>query len=266
MKKIIIFLTIILLISVIITFVLFNNKPLKIYFFDVEKSDSILITYNDKNILIDTSKEDYSDRVIDYLNKYKVKTIDYLIITHYDKDHVGGASKIIDNFDIKNVYQSSYIKNSEYYNNYVNSLKEKNITPFTISDEYVFEIDDLKFKIYGTNMIYENDTSNNSSLVISLKYKNNSFLFAGDIEEDRIEDLINQNIDSHDLIKMPHHGNYNKKIDNLINKINPKYAIITNNTIDNKTINLLNKKNIKYYLTNEMVIVSSDGNNIIIKH
>ena len=266
MKKIVISLSLILIISLILVFVLTSNKELNIYFFSLDKSDSILITYKDKTILIDTSLDIYSNKIEKYLNKKNIKTIDYLIITHFDKDHVGGASKIIDNFDVKNVYQGNYIKNSEYYNNYINSLNKKEINPITITNNYSFNLEDLEFIIYAPNKLYESNSSNNSSLVISLKYKNNKFLFTGDIENERIKDFINEDINDYDLIKMPHHGKYHKELKGLLNKIKVKYAIITNNEADEKTISLLENSKIKYYLTMRNILVSSDGNNIVIKY
>lgn len=265
MKRIIISLTLILVVSLIIIFLITNKKELNIRFFSLDKSDSILITYKDKVVLIDTSLDIYSDKIINYLNQNNIKTIDYLIITHFDKDHVGGASKIIDNFDIKNAYQNSYIKDSEYYNNYINSLNKKSIKPKIIDNKYSFKLLDLDFIIYGTDKIYEDDTSNNSSLVISLKYKNNKFLFTGDIENDRINDFVNEDISNYDLIKLPHHGNYHKELKKLLDKTKVKYAIITNKDIEDKTINLLINNRISYYLTTKDILVSSNGNNITIK-
>ena len=270
MKKIIILLTLIIVTFIVILLFILNNKPLKILFFDSGKSDSILITYKDKVILIDTAQENYSNEIINYLNKKNIKTIDYLIITHFDKDHVGGASKIIDNFDIKNIYQSNYIKDSDYYNNYIKSLNNKNIKPKTIENKYEFKVEDLEFTIYGTDKIYEDDSSNNSSLITLLKYKNNSFIFTGDIENDRIRDFINEDINNIDLIKIPHHGKYEKELKNLLNKIKVKYAVITTSNEEkeeNKLIELLDKNKIKYYSTRKgSVLVLSNGSNITIKY
>jgi beta-lactamase superfamily II metal-dependent hydrolase len=243
-----------------------NDEYLKIKFFNVGKADSFLIYNSNYTVLIDTGENDTSKVIIDYLDNNKISKIDYLIITHFDKDHVGGASRIIDSFDIKNVCQSGYIKNSDYYLNYMNSLNKKNIKPNIIENTYSFNLDDLKFIIYGTDKIYEKDESNNSSLVVSLNYKDNNFLFTGDIEEDRISDFMNEELIKYDVIKMPHHGNYHKGLDELIDKIKVKYAIITNNEKDNKTINMLEEKNIKYYLTNKDVLISSDGNTIIVRY
>lgn len=270
MKKTIIILAIIIFICVFPLFFIIKDKPLKILLFNSGKSDSILITYKDKVILIDTALESYSNEIINYLNNKKIKKIDYLIITHFDKDHVGGASKIIDNFDIKNVYQSNYIKTSEYYDNYINSLNKKGIKPITIENNYTFKLDDLNLTIYGTNIVYDSDTSNNSSLVTLLKYKSNSFLFTGDIENDRIKDFVNENINNIDVLKMPHHGRYNKQLKKLIDKTKPKYVVITTSNEEkeeDKTVELLNQKNIKYYSTRKgKVLVLSDGKNITVKY
>lgn len=264
MKKIIIIL-ILFILSLMITIFLINKNNLNITFFAYQKSDSILITYKDKVVLIDTSLESYSNALINNLNKKNIKTIDYLILTHFDKDHIGSSSKVIDNFNIKNILTGDYIKESEYYNNYIDSINRKNLKPIEFENVYKFNIYDLEFMVYKPNKEYESDSSNNSSLVVSLKYKNNKFLFTGDIENERIKDL--DNLDTYDLIKMPHHGKYNKELDNLLDKVKVKYAIITNDSIDTKTINLLNNKNIKYYYTNDKnIYVKSDGNKIYINN
>lgn len=265
MKKIITILTIILvfIVSLYIGFK-YINYDLKIVFFDVLKADSILITYKNTNILIDTGLEETSTTIIDYLNKKNIKKIDYVILTHYDKDHIGGIPLLAQNIDIGLIIQNSYIKESKYYDKYISSTQ--NINKNTVIEDYKIEIDDLKMNIMPSYIEYSKDTSNNSSLIISLEYKNNSFLFASDIKEDRINDYIKTNNKEYDLLKLPHHGKYNESIISLLNNVKPKYGIITNNNYDLDTIDILNKKNIKYYITDKKVLLESDGNNIKIKY
>ena len=65
---------------------------------------------------------------------------------------------------------------------------------------------------------------------------------------------------------MPHHGKYHKELDSLLNKIQPKYAVITTSNEEKeseKTINLLNRYGIKYYTTrNNPVTIKSNGEKI----
>lgn len=60
------------------------------------KSDAILIEQADFRMLVDTSFDDRADVILDYFSEHGIDTLDYLIITHFDKDHVGGADKILD--------------------------------------------------------------------------------------------------------------------------------------------------------------------------
>ena len=62
---------------------------------------------------------------------------------------------------------------------------------------------------------------------------------------------------------MPYHGNYQDNLDKLLGNIQPKYAIITNNKTDNKTIKLLDKYNVKTYITSYGdILVTSNGESI----
>lgn len=241
----------------------------KIYFFNAGKADAIILSKNNKYMMIDTGEENLSQGILNYLKNNNIKKLDYLIITHFDKDHVGSAASIINNVEIGEVLQSNVPKNSEYYNNYLASLETKEITPVTVSGDYEFSLDDLKIIVNGPEIIYENNQSNNSSLIVSVFDGNNSFLFMGDSQNARIKDFLNNNSNTYDFLKVPYHGNYLKQLNNLLNSINNKYGVLTCSNkegCDEKTLSVLDNYNIKYYLTkNGSVIVTSDGNNIKIK-
>jgi len=274
-KKESIIIIIILLIVSVVLFVIYKNKKIssdydfKIYFFNSGKADAILISKNNKYILIDTGEDILSDDILKYFENNKITRLEYLIITHFDKDHVGSASNIIDNIEIGEVLQSSYIKESEYYTNYINSLSNKSITPKTITGNYKLSFEDLDIVVNGPEELYENNKSNNSSLIVSIVYDNTKFLFMGDSENARIKDYINNNLDSYDFLKIPYHGNYLKKLNSLLDIVNPRYGVITCSNDDgceDKTLELLNSYNVRYYMTkNGSISVYSNGKKIIIK-
>ena len=245
-----------------------NNKNynFKIHFFAAGKADAILISYNKKYIMIDTGEQSLSDEILKYFKNNNIDKLDYLIITHFDKDHVGSASKIIDELDIDNVFQSNYPKDSEYYTNYLNSLSKKNITPETIVNDKEFSVDELNIKIYGPKKVYDKNESNNSSLITSIVYNNNSFLFMGDAQNARIKDFLEEDNNSYDFLKVPYHGRYLKRFDDLIEGRNIKYAVITSSdeeVEDSQTIKTLEDNNIHYYLTRKgQIDILSDGKNI----
>ncbi len=275
MKKDIIIMVIVGLFIAIILFFLYKNEKissdydLKIYFFNAGKADAILISKNEKYIMIDTGEESLSKEILNYFENNNIKRLEYLIITHFDKDHVGSASSIIDNIEIGEVLQSNSPKDSTYYQNYLNSLEKKNITPTTVSGDTKISFEKLKINVNGPETIYEKNESNNSSLIVSIIYNNNSFLFMGDSENARIKDFLKENNATYDFIKIPYHGNYLKRLDNLLEEINPKYGVITcsnSEGCEEETMNVIKSFQMKPYLTkNGSISVYSNGDNILIK-
>lgn len=246
-----------------------DDYPFKIHFFDVGKADSMIISYDNTYTLIDTAEEKDSSKIIEYLIKNNINKIDYLILTHFDKDHVGGASNIIDNFEVEHIYISNYPKDSEYYNKYIDSVNKKDIRTEMVTGNNIIDIidkTDYKMYINGPSKVFDKDSSNNSSLIVGIKYKDNSFLFMGDAQNDRIEEYIELDDNEYDFIKMPYHGNHLKRNKELINKYNFQYAVITSSDQkpeDDRTIELLNDYRIDYYLTrNGSIDVYSNGKNI----
>ncbi len=273
-RLVILFLVILILLFLLLAFYTDykrDDNNLNIYFFDAGKADSALVYTKDLVILIDTGEENLYSDIDTYLNKYGIDTIDYLIITHFDKDHVGSASSIIDNYNIRNVLQSNYPKDSDVYNKYIDSLKKKSIKAKTIKNEYNIDVSkDLKIVVNGpVKDEYEDSASNNSSLITSIYYKKNSFLFMGDAKDERIEEFLADNNEKYDFVKVPYHGRELDNLETLINSINPKYAVITssNKKIESDaTITILKKYNIDYYLTREgSILVNSNGTNITIR-
>lgn len=264
-----------IIIVTIVGILVYKNKKgnedydLSIYFFNAGKADSILISNNGKYILIDTGEEELGSAILSYLKNNNITKLDYLIITHFDKDHVGSASAIIDNVEVENVLQSNCPKESTYYDNYISSLANKNITAQTISGDFSFDLGDLKVTVNGPTELFNSDESNNSSLIVSVNYKDTNYLFTGDSQNDRIKDYLSNHSDTYDFIKIPYHGHYQKKLDDLLEVVQAKYAVITSSNYepeDDETVDLLNDFNIKYYLTrNGSVTILSDGKEIQIK-
>ncbi|MBQ4031852.1 MAG: MBL fold metallo-hydrolase [Bacilli bacterium] len=265
---IVIALLIVILGSILIvnSFKKIDDNDLKIYFFNAGKADACIISINGKYMMIDTGEKENSNEIIQYLKNNKIEKLDYLIITHFDKDHVGGAAKILESVQVDKVFDSTYPKESEEYNDYISALIVNKITAEHITDKRNVTLEGLDITVIGTDSIFDNNESNNSSLVVGIKYKNNSFLFTGDMQNARIKEYLNDNKDAYDFIKIPYHGHYMKRLDDLLETVKPKYAVITSSDKekeDDETINLLRNLGIKYYLTREgSITVRSNGNYI----
>lgn len=275
MNKKIIILVITLLLVVVCSIIFLISREdttgkLKIYFFNAGKADSCVI-YNDKfAVMIDTGEKELGEEILTYLENNNITKLDYLIITHFDKDHVGSASTIINSIEVDNVIQSNYPKESKVYNKYLSALENKSIEAVTLREDLEFSFGDVYFTINPPlEEVYSNNESNNSSLIVSLKYKNNSFLFMGDAENLRIKEYLSTNNLSYDFLKVPYHGHYQTTLDELIEVIKPKYSVITSSLEkkeDDTTLELLSNIGSKTYLTrNGSILITSDGDTINIK-
>lgn len=243
-----------------------GNSILNITFFDIGKADSILINIENKKILIDTGNDEDAEEIICHLKQEKIRTIDFLIITHFDKDHVGGADKILKELTIDSVITPNYESNSNEYNEFMDELNKTDATLIKLSSKKDIPLKTATCTIYPPEKNKYSEEDNDFSLVVSLIHGDNSFLFAGDSEEERLNELIENGHLEHTLLKVPHHGKYENNSENFFSLVNPKYAVITcsdKNLPDEEVIDRLKILGTQIYLTkNGTVLCSSNGSKI----
>ncbi len=224
----------------------------------------VLISQNHVTI-IDTGLNEFGSKLVEFLKSKGVTRVDDLIITHFDKDHVGGANNVIDNFDIGNVYVTYKSKDSDQIDEYLASMNAKNLTETVVSEEISFDADGINYHIYPPlRQEYEKKTSNNSSLVIMVTAGDSNMLFAGDAQKERINELLSTQGLEADIIKIPHHGRYSENTRDLIEYVSPKYAIITSSLEEpeeQEVMDILKELEVTTYLNRngDITITLSDG-------
>ncbi len=199
----------------------FNISILK-----VGQADAIILKTANHTAVIDCGEEDDGAEVVKHLTESGTDTIDYLFVTHFDKDHVGGASEVLDNFEASEIIMPDYVGTSDEYETFTGTLNEKNITPTLLTSETSFTLDDVLFEVYPPQKNDYKEPDNDHSLVISVTHGENKFMFAGDAEKDRLAELSKQLDLDHDFLKMPHHGNYNSGTTAFLKGVTPTYTVI----------------------------------------
>ena len=190
-KKIIKILTLknikILFVLIIIIVILFNIffylyfsilQNLKIYFIDVGQGDSTLIvTPNNKKILIDGG-EGKTDVLLSYLLDRRIKTIDYIIISHFDSDHCNGLIEVVEKLNVKNIIISKQAYLSDEYINIAKIINKKRINVIHVKQGDKISIDkNVNIHIFYPPKKLEYDDLNNNSIVAKISYNNFSILF-----------------------------------------------------------------------------------------
>ncbi len=233
-KKLFIFITIIILISQINII----DFKLKIYFFDVGQGDCTLIrTPYGKNIIIDggdgnSDKYDYGEKVVyPYLLDRRIKKIDYLVASHADSDHMGGLIYILENMKVEQILLGIQSQESNQLKDLIDIANKKKVKIIILKAGDEIKIDkDIRIKVLfpiKNNLILENSLNNNS-LVFKLKYNNFSMLFTGDIEEIAENELINlykDNLKS-TILKIAHHGSKSSSSKEFLKSVSPQIAVI----------------------------------------
>ena len=239
---------------------------LTVYAFSAGAADAFLITTENSAVLIDCAEKDDGKDIAGYLKENGIACIDYLIITHFDKDHVGGAGKVISSVTVNHILQSDYPKESSVYDKYMDAISEAGIQAETITEDIVFELDGVQYRIDAPAGGYSSDESNNSSLIVSITNGNDKLLFMGDAEDERIKEYLDQNRDTYDFLKVPHHGRSSDMSAELISTVDPEIAVITSSGKDKEdkdVVHCLEQIGAEVYLTRkDPVVIESDGNSI----
>lgn len=242
------------------------SGKLEISFLKAGKADAIVIKTENKFAVIDCGEKGDGKKILEYADQYGTDTVDVLFITHFDKDHVGGAAKVINGLNVKKIITPDYEAESDEYKNYEAAAAEKNITPDKLTEKESFVLDDVLFEVYPPEKKVYSEGDNDYSLAISITHGETGFLFTGDAEAERTEEII-QTVDGrYDLLKIPHHGRYNKNTEALVKAVMPKYSVICDsekNYAEDDTLKILEEYGSKIYHTADgTVSVISDGKNI----
>ena len=238
-----------------------------IYAFKAGKADSFLVETDGGFVLIDAGEKEMGEEIVNKLAEDGIDYLDYVIVTHFDKDHVGGMSKVLKNIEVGTVLQSNYSKNSGEYAKYSAALAASGASAVTVTDDYSFELGGAHFVVNGpAQEEYADSPSNNSSLITEIEYGDLRFLFMGDAEEARVAEFIDNNNQKYDFVKMPYHGAHLANLDEFLDNVSPKYALITSSDEELESVettSALRLRGVKYYLTRQQNwVFVSDGKKI----
>lgn len=239
-------------------------------FIDVGKGDCILIEADGKAALIDTGYKETSSKVLDYLHKRGVEQLEFIILTHYDRDHVGGLGAIAQALPTGEVCLPNYEGGDKNYDDVVSTVQRLKLNARQATEGTAYDLGEAHLSVTPTSLTYKIDkgedegNDNDLSLVVALAYRNDSYLFAGDLEKEGIDAYLNASQGSFDVLKMPHHGKKNGRTDELIEDATPKVAVITDSKddpADKKVLDLLKDAGVDSYRTssNGTIVINGDG-------
>ena len=169
-----------------------------------------------------------------YLLDRKIAIVDYIMVSHFDTDHVGGLLYIMQNMKVKNAIISNQPETSQNFQEFIKIAKEKKINLIVVNAGDKLNIEkDLYFNIMwpDKNVFISENTLNNNSIVCKLNYKRFSCVFTGDVEELAEIQILqeyknNLQILNSTVLKVAHHGSKTSSVLEFLKSVNPKIALI----------------------------------------
>ncbi len=241
------------------------NRNYEIIAFSVGNADNFLIkTPLNKYIMIDTAKLPYrgvsgAKRVtLEYLYDKNIRTLETLIITHFDNDHSGGVVDILKNIKVKNVIVQR--KTCDTINS-CNILKymDKHKIKYKIARNETIYKEEGNFEVktfVPDNPKKRNENDNENSIITLINYDKNHALFMGDGGIKAYNSIKNRVPGNIKVLKVGHHGARGVVNKNMLDYLKPEYSIISTGINhyghpDIKTVRMLENSGSKIYSTKD---------------
>lgn len=242
---------------------------MRVHFINVGQADATLLQIKENDdiitMLIDTGDWNRSD-VVSYLHNENIESIDLIAITHPHADHIGQLDKIIETFDVGEVWMNGETSNAQVFANALTAIEKYNVDYYEPTTGDVFDIGPLTIEI-----LHPSDLSlgvNDNSISMRATYGDINFLFTGDAERAGEEKMIASGANlKADILHLGHHGSNTSSTGHFLEAVNAETAIYSagaNNSYghpDAEIIERVKARNMNVYGTDTegTIVIDTNG-------
>ena len=254
-----------------------DEAPCEVHILSIGKADCILIKADGHAMLIDAGYKRNGDLIVQYLKDHGVTKLDYLILTHGDKDHVGGMAQVIRTFDVEKMLISPKKEKSDLYEEMAIAIKDRGVSYMSPAVGTEFEFGSGKFQTLGPGpKALKEGSDNDASIAIRFRYGNRSFLLMGDALSTTEKELVDSSyVIRSDVLKTGHHGKNDATNKKFLKAVQPKYGVICcgeteegdeDGDPDGKVIELLESFRATVLRTDEVgtIVFKTDGTDLTV--
>ena len=168
----------------------------------------------------------------------KIRTVDLVVLSHANSDHLNGLLYLLDHFHVHEVWSNGQSARSACFHEWEKRMMAPGVTHLKVGQippgwtrhgvrlDVLAPVPDFLHRFAAEPW----RDLNNNSLVVRLRYKQISFLFSGDIMADAEAELVNrlgrQGLAS-TLLLMPHHGSRSSGTHAFLQAVRPREALIS---------------------------------------
>lgn len=227
----------IVVISTLVTFFLWHSllvvgtKVLTVSFLDIGQGDAIFIqSPTGIQVLVDAGPDTAVLRALGKEMSWYDRSIDMLIETHPDKDHIGGFPAVLDRYKVK-YFVDPGARNENGVQDFLDAkMNEKNITKILGRRGEVFDLGDgVTLSVLYPDRDVSKLASNDGSMVMRLTYGKNSFILTGDAPKEVEEKILSQDSKTipAEVLKLGHHGSESSTGPLFLQAVHPTYAVVS---------------------------------------
>lgn len=194
---------------------------------DVGQGLSLLFESDGQYLLYDGGDRDYSSKVVSFLKRKNVQSLEYIIVSHYDADHLNGVVGALNVFDVKHVIGPDYSTDTRVYQSFVDILGEKNLEKISPSVGETYTLGSASFTVLAPNQSVYGD-ENDYSVSIRISCGDQSVMVTGDATVSSESEMLEngQDLDA-EILVVGHHGSEGSTSEAFLDRVSPAMAVIS---------------------------------------
>ncbi len=206
------------------------DGQLHLYMLDVGQGDALMIVTPDgKQLLIDGGPEPAALlREVSEVMPFWDRTIDLVLLTHPDADHLGGLPDLLSRYEVAAVADSGQANDTEWYTAWQVAVQQEGVAPLHVQPGQTWQLGKgATLEVLAPRGI-PFETTNQNSIVLRLQYGSFCALLTGDIEAETEARLVNDGVLSPcQVLKIAHHGSATSTSPAFLEAVRPAYALIS---------------------------------------
>ncbi len=208
-----------------------SDSDVAVHFIDVGQGSATLLESGGEFALIDAGLAEYADVVIAYMKAAGVSSLRYMIMSHPHADHIGGMTKVLDEFFVEEMIlprlDLAPLPTTSTFENLLNAMVEKDVFTTEVSENAVYLLGSASITVVHTGTTTE-DNYNLLSPGFLFETQGMSFLHTGDGEKENEEMMLNGTVSINaDVFMAAHHGSSTSNEEEFINAVSPQIVVVS---------------------------------------